>query len=452
MSSILNKKCECSAARELSAGILRDDRLNKHCSPPLERLTSLFQTGPVFLEAREKQISERKIPMQEVIDGISDPVLILKTDFRLTALNSAAARYYGVVEPQRAVGKRCYRTFIGKTKPCEGCGYSPLTQKGLGKRIIRRGIVDPKRFEEVMINPLKGDGSEREVIMQITDITNKKLIERKLAQSQKLNSFGLLMSGIAHELGNLSNCIIFNIPILRDYLKMLIPIIDDHARNHGDFQLFRMSYPEFRQDVFRILDNIEHASSRISETGSGFKEFVSMASAEKQRWVDVESVIKRSVALCHGEMKKTVKRFEMKIAEGLPPIFTDPSALEQILVNLLINAAQAVNGEDSWVMLSAELGNTEQDHLIIEVSDNGCGMDEKIKEKIFDPFFTSKEDLKGSGLGLFVSKNLIEDLDGMIEVESKVGRGSTFRITLQGDSLHRFESERNGGINQQGVR
>jgi signal transduction histidine kinase len=129
-------------------------------------------------------------------------------------------------------------------------------------------------------------------------------------------------------------------------------------------------------------------------------------------------------------MKKTVRHFEMKIADDLPPIFTDPSALEQVLVNLLINAAQAVDGEDSWIMLSAKLGNTLQDHLIIEVSDNGCGMDEETREKIFDPFYTTKEDMKGSGLGLFVSKNLIEDLGGLIEVESKVGKGSTFRVTL----------------------
>ena len=430
MGSTANKKFDCSASRELSAGIPPHDKMSEHRLLPPEGLTSLFPAEPVFLEAAEKQIWEGKIPLQKVIDGISDPVLILTANFRVTALNFAAARYYGLAEPQGTVGKRCYRTFIGKTKPCEGCGYSPLTLKGQVKRIIRRGIMDPERLEQVLINPLRGNGSERGAIIHITDITNAKLMERKLDQSQKSNSLGLLVSGIAHELGNLSNCLVFNIPILRDYLKRLIPIIDDHARNHQDFELFSMSYPEFRQDVFRILDNMEHASSRISETGSGFKEFVSIASAEKRRWVDVGSVINKSVALCRGPMKKTVRHFEMKIAEGLPPIFTDPSALEQVLVNLLINAAQAVDCEDSWVMLSANLGNTQRNCLIIEVSDNGCGMDEKTMEKIFDPFFTTKEDMKGSGLGLFVSKNLIEDLDGLIKVESKVGKGSTLRITV----------------------
>jgi len=263
-----------------------------------------------------------------------------------------------------------------------------------------------------------------------SDSTTIGSVEEKLTNSQELTSLGVLMSGIAHELGNLSNCIIFNIPILRDYLKKLIPIIDDHARNHQDFELFSMSYPEFRQDVFRILDNMEHASSRISETGSGFKEFVSIASAERRRWVDVGSVINKSVTLCRVQMKKAVKSFEVNIAEDFPLIFTDPVALEQVLVNLLINAAQAVDGGDSRVVLTAKHVNTRQYRLNIEVSDNGCGMDEKTREKIFEPFFTTRVRENGSGLGLFVSKNLIEEIGGRIKVVSKLGVGSTFRIVL----------------------
>jgi polar amino acid transport system substrate-binding protein len=264
-----------------------------------------------------------------------------------------------------------------------------------------------------------------------SDSTTIESVEEKLTNSQELTSLGVLVSGIAHELGNLSNCLIFNIPILRDYLKKLIPIIDDHARNHQDFELFSMSYPEFRQDVFRILDNIEHASSRISETGSGFKEFVSIASAERRGWVDVGSVIGKSAALCRSQIRKTVRSFEVNIAEDVPLIFIDSVALEQVLVNLLINAAKAVDDENSWVMVSAKLGNTQQDDLIIEVSDNGCGIDEKTREMIFDPFFTTRVQHDGSGLGLFVSKNLIEKMGGRIEVESKLGVGSTFRIVLQ---------------------
>ena len=262
-------------------------------------------------------------------------------------------------------------------------------------------------------------------------MTKEKLIEIQLGRSENLSSLGLFVSGIAHELGNLNNCLTFNIPILRDYLKKLIPIIDDHAKRQQDFELFGMPYPEFQKDVFRILDSIEHTSNRIVETGSGLREFIKTASEEKRRWVDVEKVIKKSVAVCRGQIRGKVKSFEINIADDLPAIHTDPLALEQVLINLLINAAQAVDSKDSLVMMSAKLGNKLRDYLIIEVSDNGCGMDEKTMEKIFDPFFTTKKDMGQSGLGLFICRNLIEGLAGQIEVESEPGEGSVIRVLLR---------------------
>ena len=262
-------------------------------------------------------------------------------------------------------------------------------------------------------------------------MTKEKLIEKQLGQIKDLASLGLFVSGMAHELGNLNNCLTFNIPILRDYLKKLIPIIDNYVKRQQDFELFGMSYPEFQKDIFRIIDSIEHASNRIVETGSSLKEFVKKASEEKWCLVDVRKVIKKSVAVCQGQIISKVETFKTNIAEDLPLIHTDPLALEQVLVNLLINAAQAVDDGESRVMLSAKLGNTLRDYLIIEVGDNGCGMDEETKEKIFDPFFTTKGDMGQSGLGLFICRNLIEGMDGQIEVESEQGEGSIMRVLLR---------------------
>lgn len=263
------------------------------------------------------------------------------------------------------------------------------------------------------------------------DMTKEKLIERQPGQSHNLASLGLLMSGIAHELGNLNSCITFNLPILRDYLKKLFPIMDNYAKKHQDFGLFGMSYSEFQEDVFKILDTIEHASNRILETGSGLREFVKTAAEEKRRWVDVGKVIKKSVAVCRGQIRGKVKFFELDIADDLHRIYIDPLALEQVLINLLINATEAVDDADSRVILSAKLGNAVQDYLIIEVSDNGCGMDEETREKIFDPFFTTKRDIRQSGLGLFICRNIIEGLAGEIEVRSEPGEGTVIRVLLQ---------------------
>ena len=264
------------------------------------------------------------------------------------------------------------------------------------------------------------------------DRRKAKLMERQLVESQKLASLGLLVSGMVHQVKNFNNCITFNIPILREYLKKLIPIIDDYAETHRDFEVLGMPYPEFREDIFKLLDNLEHASGQISATVSGLGEFVRSSDRRRKRPVELKRVIERGVALCGYQLKKMAKSFELYIAEDLPRIFTHPEAMEQVVVNLLINAAQAADKGDSWVGLRARRGNPCGDHAVIEVSDNGCGMDEETRGKVFEPFFTTKAAGTGTGLGLFVSHNLIEELGGRIEVESEPGKGSTFRVILDG--------------------
>jgi signal transduction histidine kinase len=136
------------------------------------------------------------------------------------------------------------------------------------------------------------------------------------------------------------------------------------------------------------------------------------------------------VALSRAEMKRTVKSFEILIPEDLPPLVSDPEAIEQILLNLLINAIHACDKEDSRVMLKVGRGCSGKGGFSIEISDNGAGIEEPLKDRIFDPFFTTKPASMGTGLGLYICHHHVESLGGSIEVESNVGQGTTFRILL----------------------
>ena len=262
--------------------------------------------------------------------------------------------------------------------------------------------------------------------------TKVKVMNKKAVQREKLPPLDLLVSTVAHEIKNLNNCTTFNTPILREYLERLTPILDDYARNHQDLELFGMTYPEFRKDIFNLVNNLETASSRINEIISDLMEFVKNGYKEELCWVDLNQVVEKGIAVCRSQISKRVKSFDVNIADDLPPLYTDPEALEQILVNFLINAAQAADKENSWVKLSIKQGKgIWRDYLIIEVSDNGCGMDIATREKIFNPFFTTKASGMGTGLGLFVSNSLAEALDARIEVESAPGKGSSFKVILR---------------------
>ena len=257
-------------------------------------------------------------------------------------------------------------------------------------------------------------------------------MKKELIQKEKLPPLDLLVSTVAHEIKNLNNCTTFNTPILREYLERLTPILDDYAGNHQNLDLFGMTYPEFRKDIFNLVNNLETASSRINEIISDLMEFVKNGYKGELCWLDLNQVVEKGIAVCRSQISKRVKSFDVNISENLPQVYTDPKALEQILVNFLINAAQAADKENSWVKLSVKPGkDIRRDYLIIEVSDNGCGMDIATREKIFDPFFTTKASGKGTGLGLFVSNSLAEALDARIEVESNSGKGSSFRIILR---------------------
>ncbi|HYA13477.1 MAG TPA: PAS domain S-box protein [Syntrophales bacterium] len=378
----------------------------------------------------EEQLQQSKTMLQTVFDGISDPLIMMDGDYFVKMLNRAAKDYFKLNNYGDAIGKTCFNAFFGKSGPCEGCERPLSVMKGYAGTFERKGRIDPDRLEQVIVYPVKDEaGRQDAAIVRISDITEARLMQRQIMQSEKLASLGLLVSGIAHEINNPNSFIVFNIPILREYTEKLLPIVDDYVKNYPDFELFGMSYQEFRKDIFKLLDNIEHGSRRITNTVSGLKGFARRRDKQGRYRVDLRQVIEQGVAICRSEIKKTVRSFEVDIPENLPLIFTDPEAVEQILINLLINAAQASDKEDSWIRLRVATGDKYPNRHVIEVSDNGYGMDEKIKEKIFDPFFTTKASV-GTGMGLYVCNTMVTGLGGHIEVESKPGRGSTFRVVL----------------------
>ncbi len=385
------------------------------------------------LRLSEAQLRSSNVILQEVFDGISDPLIMLDDKLLVKVINKAAKAYYGLTEGDDVYGRPCYAALRRSSSPCTDCNYPFMAQNGHRVLFERRGAMDPERYEQVVVYPLLNEEGERDAaIIRISDITQAKLMERQLVQSEKLAALGLLVSGVAHEINNPNSFMTFNIPILRDYLHQLMPIVDGYANEHPDFELFCMKYDEFRQDIFKLLDNMEHGASRINTIVSNLKEYVRKRDRAELTWTDLKAVIDKAVNMCHAEIRKNIKSFEVHVTDDIPLIFSDPEGLEQVILNLLINAVHASDKPDSWIRISAKCDVTREPSCLIEVSDNGCGIEDKAKTKIFDPFYTTKASSSGTGLGLYVCYNLVEALGGEIEVDSKPGLGSTFRIILRG--------------------
>jgi len=279
---------------------------------------------------------ESKDLLQTVVDGFSEPLIVLARNLSIKLLNRAAKDYYQVKIQDGIIDKPCHQAFKGKPDPCKGCNIPSAILDGKAVTFERKGFFDPTRIESIKISPFNGKENGLEVaIIRIRDITDARFMERELIQSEKLASLGLLVSGIAHEINNPNNFVSFNIPILRDYLKRLIPFVEEHAKVNQDLELFGMSYPEFRKDIFKLLDNVEHGSSRINFIVSDLREFSRKKDKKEHVWLDIRQVIEKAVAICRGKIEKMVKSFELNIPESLPPILAEFETLEQILVNIL---------------------------------------------------------------------------------------------------------------------
>ncbi|GAB6906398.1 putative Histidine kinase [Desulfosarcina cetonica] len=381
-------------------------------------------------EAAKRSLRKNRDLLQTVFNGISDPLILLDRKSRVKMINDAAIRYYRIDEPL-IDGQPCHAVFMSGDGPCPECEIPSLIAENASHTFERKGLFDPSRTEQVVIYRSWDQANKiGAAILKITDVTEARALERQINQRERLASLGLLISGVAHEINNPNTFISFNLPILRDYLNEMIPIIDDYAHGKTDFEIANMPYADFRQDLFKLIENITHGSRRIDTIVSQLKEFSRLREKHQMGEVDVKGVVERVVTLANAQIKRMVKRFELEVAPDLPPLFTDSQAIEQVVLNLLINAGQAADKPDSWVRLKAYGLSSEPFSVCLEVADNGCGMDDQTLNHIFDPLFTTKSPDIGTGLGLYICHNLVDALGGLIEVSSTVGEGSVFQVLL----------------------
>lgn len=268
------------------------------------------------------------------------------------------------------------------------------------------------------------------------EIDERKQLQSQLIQSEKLASLGQMAAGVAHEINNPVGFVTSNLGTLESDFKQLQRMLDAYQQAEaalapGDCleQLSalrnELDLDFLKEDIPILIRESKDGIGRVTQIVKDLKNFSRVDNDEQWQWANLQQGIDSTLNIVASELKH--KADVIKHYQPLPEIECLASQINQVVMNLVINAAQAMGPERGTITLS---NGVEGDRVWLEVADNGCGIAPQSLQKIFDPFFTTKPVGEGTGLGLSLSYGIVKKHHGDISVSSEVGRGTTFRVVL----------------------
>jgi polar amino acid transport system substrate-binding protein len=251
----------------------------------------------------------------------------------------------------------------------------------------------------------------------------------KLIQADKMASLGILVSGVAHEINNPNGLMLLNLPILRDVYADALAALEERYAREGDFLLGGVSYARMRDEVPQMLEEMVHASQRIKRIVEDLKDFARPDAVAVMEPFDLNRVVQAAVRLVDPSLRKATTHFSATYAEDLPTVYGNPQRIEQVVVNLLINACQALPASDRAIEMATS-SDPAGGMVVLTVRDEGVGIPDEHLLRLTDPFFTTKRESGGTGLGLSISAGIVKEHGGEISFTSPPAGGTTVTLAL----------------------
>lgn len=419
---------------------------------PVEISLSYFQTeNELFVVAfvtdithrkkMESELRREKERAQKYLD-IADVMLVAMDDEgKVTMINQKGCRILGYQENE-LIGKDWFETCL------------PSSIRDHIKTVfhqIMKGEIDSIEYYENPVLTKSGEerliawhnsvlrderGNPTGTLSSGQDITERRQAEelaahqqQQILQADKMAIIGILASGIAHEINNPNNYILLNGKIISRVWNDITPILQRYYENNGDFSLAGMPYTKAKDKIGRLISGVSDGAMRIQRIIQSLKDFARQDQGELDAEVNINEVVDSAIVIVHNLIKKSTDRFTVKYGKTLPVFKGNPQQLEQVIINLITNACQALENKEQGLFVTTSW-EKEPNRVIVEVRDEGMGISPENLKHILDPFFTTKRDAGGTGLGLSVSYNIIKNHGGEIDFSSRPGVGTTVKITI----------------------
>ncbi len=388
-----------------------------HVGDEMVQLADSFKHMLYNLKVFEEEVRKSEEKYRSLFDY--DPNSIFLLDFETLEVldaNARAQEFYGY-EKNELIGKSF--TDLGPYKYTDGVlsreRATLATQSSAYTQIQQLRKDGTTFYVNVYASQLKHTGKHGIIIATTVDITERLAKEAQLIQASKMSTLGEMATGVAHEL----NQPLTTIQISADFISNMIK----EGRKIPEAELTLIA-EEMKGQVDRAVRIINH-----------MREFGRKAGIQKDK-IDINEPVRGVITIMGQQLKVRGIKLVLDLNEGLPPIFGDSYKLEQVFVDLIVNARDAM--QEKQEKLKGEVVEStltiktfqENGQVALTIADTGNGIPEDVREKIFEPFFTTKKVGQGTGLGLSISYGIVKDHNGTIEVESEVEKGTTFRISF----------------------
>lgn len=338
-------------------------------------------------------------------------------------------------------------------------GLAILRKTGQYQTIYEKwlGVLEPDRVEwatviryaAIVMSPLVlllggfalwSRTLHRQVALRTADLTREiaerrhaeeelRLNQEQLLQADKMAALGVLVSGVAHEINNPTGLILLEVPILRRFFTDASKVLERYYQENGDFTCGGLPYSRMREEMPRSLEKLQDAGKRIKRIVDDLKDFARRDDTAFNDTIDLNAVAQAAVRLVEPSIRKATNHFSAGYAEGLPKTRGNAQRIEQVLVNLIINACQALPDTGRGIELATRY-DAARGAVIFRLRDEGSGISPEHLSRLTDPFFTTKRDMGGTGLGLSVSAGIVKEHGGTLEFDSTPGSGTTVTLAL----------------------
>ena len=385
----------------------------------------------------EKQVRENEERFRKIFEGGALGMAFLNLNYKFERVNTTFCAMLGFQETDLTD-----LTFVDITHPDsveqDLRRMAQLLQGEIPyykteKRYIRKdgtilwGSVTASIIYDENRNPLY-------FIVMIEDITDRKRageekeqLEAQLLHAQKMEALGTLMAGVAHEINNPVNKIMFDLPLLQKVWADVIPLVEEEAKREPARKYGGLTCEFLRENLPQLISDMNMAAHRVADTVNNLKSYTRQSNITDKAAIEINTAVGNALRLIETTVRKARITLEVKMAKKSPRIEGNLQSIEQIVMNIAINAIQAIDHEGGKIKISTSV-QKRGGKACITIADNGSGVDPAILDKLFDPFVTTRQTEGGTGLGLPITYNLVEAHGGEITFTSKEGVGTTFTV------------------------